>query len=903
MRPINLKLKGINSYVSEQTVDFEKLSQFNLFGIFGETGSGKTSILDAIVMALYGTSERDVTQNIINVHCSDAYIIFEFEMLENGRKVRYIVRRDYKLRPSGLRTEAVLLKSDTKEVLAEHTDEVNEKILKIIRVGKKEFLKCIALPQGEFDRFLLDTPMARKKTVAKLFNLEAFGQELNDKVKNRKDLATVKKLNLEDKLNLYKEATPENLEKLKLEEKAKVKLLADLEFGYNKQTIDHTLILSDFERKEQLKDLEMQLDLRLQDKSDMDYLQKQLSYTKIYGDYLMIKNKLHSTSIEEERLTQVVSELKEKLSQFEKKYDEENENLNTLSWSKKQYEQMLLSTRNNAELKKRIEAEIKGKEDEYNSLKAQNQGILDKINSAESRLAILKEEISSNTTEYNKLAKEINGINESLNQIEGSKTNAIKEEIISFLKDLRRPITQEVVNEIMGTKACSALKEIYDKIRKREKDYAEEIKQSEDNLNILLRFEDSLEECEKKLNNRLKEATKEIEITQDNLEKARQESYSLQTSIAGDNSAKDSLEASIYRLELIMATDRKQLIGLPSFEAVEEIENKLKETNDQISTVSSDLGETNKNKQQTIIDLEINTSLLETTKSKIKELNEMLNSYKMNKEERENLEDQRLLLEGDEIVRADKLLNEYLMNVSHLESSIRDLSTKIINKNITKEIVEASEEKLNNAKEKIEETKIALAVTRKDIENVESNIEKAKEIKEDLKKAQKELDTVLDLQVLIANGALLEYVAEEYMYLITEFANKYVYSISRGKYFLKYNGDFVVIDNFNGGIRRGVKTLSGGERFLISLSLALGISQSIATNNNQNFNFFFIDEGFGSLSESYIDKVLQSFDALIRLDFTVGFITHVEKMQNYITNRIVVTKESNEQGSIINTDY
>lgn len=903
MRPINLKLKGINSYVSEQTVDFEKLSQFNLFGIFGETGSGKTSILDAIVMALYGTSERDVTQNIINVHCSDAYIIFEFEMLENGRKVRYIVRRDYKLRPSGLRTEAVLLKSDTKEVLAEHTDEVNEKILKIIRVGKKEFLKCIALPQGEFDRFLLDTPMARKKTVAKLFNLEAFGQELNDKVKNRKDLATVKKLNLEDKLNLYKEATPENLEKLKLEEKAKVKLLADLEFGYNKQTIDHTLILSDFERKEQLKDLEMQLDLRLQDKSDMDYLQKQLSYTKIYGDYLMIKNKLHSTNIEEERLTQVVSELKEKLSEFEKKYNEENENLNTLSWSKKQYEQMLLSTRNNAELKKRIEAEIKGKEDEYNSLKAQNQGILDKINSAESRLAILKEEISSNTTEYNKLAKEINGINESLNQIEGSKTNAIKEEIISFLKDLRRPITQEVVNEIMGTKACSALKEIYDKIRKREKDYAEEIKQSEDNLNILLRFEDSLEECERKLNNRLKEATKEIEITQDNLEKARQESYSLQTSIAGDNSAKDSLEASIYRLELIMATDRKQLIGLPSFEAVEEIENKLKETNDQISTVSSDLGETNKNKQQTIIDLEINTSLLETTKSKIKELNEMLNSYKMNKEERENLEDQRLLLEGDEIVRADKLLNEYLMNVSHLESSIRDLSTKIINKNITKEIVEASEEKLNNAKEKIEETKIALAVTRKDIENVESNIEKAKEIKEDLKKAQKELDTVLDLQVLIANGALLEYVAEEYMYLITEFANKYVYSISRGKYFLKYNGDFVVIDNFNGGIRRGVKTLSGGERFLISLSLALGISQSIATNNNQNFNFFFIDEGFGSLSESYIDKVLQSFDALIRLDFTVGFITHVEKMQNYITNRIVVTKESNEQGSIINTDY
>ncbi len=902
MRPINLKLKGINSYVSEQTVDFEKLSQFNLFGIFGETGSGKTSILDAIVMALYGTSERDVTQNIINVHCSDAYIIFEFEMLENGRKVRYIVRRDYKLRPSGLKTDAVLLKSDTKEVLAEHTDEVNERILKIIRVGKKEFLKCIALPQGEFDRFLLDTPMARKKTVAKLFNLEAFGQDLNDKVKNRKDLATVKKLNLEDKLNLYKEATPENLEKLRADEKAKVKQIADLEFGYNKLTIDHTLILSDFERKEQLKDLQMQLDLRLQDKKDMDYLQKQISYTKVYGDYLMIKNKLHSTQIEEERLIKIVSDLKEKLAEFEKKYNEENETLSTLTWSKKQYEQMLLSTKNNAELKKRIEAEIKGKEDEYNSLKAQNQELLDKINSEESKLQSLKDEISTKTTEYNKLAKEINGINDALNQIEGSKTNSIKQEIISFLKDLRRPITQEVVNEIMGTKACSALKEMYDKIRKREKDYQEEIRVSEENLNILLRFEESLEDCERKFSSQLKEATKNINNIQADLENARQESFQIQNSITGDLTAKETLEASIYRLELIIATDKKQLIGLPSLEAVTEIEEKLKETNDQISSVSSDLGETNKNKQQTIIDLEINTSLLETTKSKIKELNEMLSSYKMNKEERENLEDQRLLLEGDEIVRADKILNEYLMNVSHLETSIRDLKTKIINKDITKEIVEASEERLNNAKNSIEETKIALAVTRKDIENVEGNIEKTKEIRAELKQAQKELDTVLDLQTLIANGALLEYVAEEYMYLITEFANKYVYSISRGKYFLKYNGDFLVIDNFNGGIRRGVKTLSGGERFLISLSLALGISQSIATNNNQNFNFFFIDEGFGSLSESYIDKVLQSFDALIRLDFTVGFITHVEKMQNYITNRIVVTKESNEQGSIIHTE-
>ena len=86
MRPINLKIKGINSYVTEQTVDFEKLAQTNLFGIFGETGSGKTTILDSIILALYGTSERDVIQNLINVNGNTGYITFVFEATKRNKK-------------------------------------------------------------------------------------------------------------------------------------------------------------------------------------------------------------------------------------------------------------------------------------------------------------------------------------------------------------------------------------------------------------------------------------------------------------------------------------------------------------------------------------------------------------------------------------------------------------------------------------------------------------------------------------------------------------------------------------------------------------------------------------------------------------------------------------------------
>lgn len=68
MKPIELRLAGLQSYRDEQRIDFEKLCETGLFGIFGPTGSGKSSILDAVTLALYGKVERAAggTQGILN---------------------------------------------------------------------------------------------------------------------------------------------------------------------------------------------------------------------------------------------------------------------------------------------------------------------------------------------------------------------------------------------------------------------------------------------------------------------------------------------------------------------------------------------------------------------------------------------------------------------------------------------------------------------------------------------------------------------------------------------------------------------------------------------------------------------------------------------------------------------
>ena len=260
--------------------------------------------------------------------------------------------------------------------------------------------------------------------------------------------------------------------------------------------------------------------------------------------------------------------------------------------------------------------------------------------------------------------------------------------------------------------------------------------------------------------------------------------------------------------------------------------------------------------------------------------------------------DKTLLLNSNEIESMKQKVENYKKEYGVLEATTLSLREKSKDYVYTKDDYHNLLETQNKNEEKLTELKVFINVNQITLDIQKQNLSTVLLLQKDLDEVNSQYNAIEQLEGLLSGGALIDFVAEEYMGLITEFANSYVYKISKGKYLLNYDGDFNVIDNFNGGIKRSVKTLSGGERFIVSLSLALGISQSIAVNNNKNFNFFFIDEGFGNLSENYIEKVLQSFDALIKLNFTVGFITHVEKMEYYLNNRIIVTKTPDDGSKI-----
>jgi len=184
MRPIRLKIAGLNSFREIQEIDFSKLCETGVFGIFGSTGSGKSTILDAITLALYGTVERAAnnTQGILN-HAEDNLTVeYSFSLAAGDQRTIYSAERAY--RRSGERTvkastcRLVEIIDDVETVLASKADEMTKKIEVILGLNVEDFTRAVVLPQGKFAEFLTIKPKDRRLMLERLFSLEAYGREL-----------------------------------------------------------------------------------------------------------------------------------------------------------------------------------------------------------------------------------------------------------------------------------------------------------------------------------------------------------------------------------------------------------------------------------------------------------------------------------------------------------------------------------------------------------------------------------------------------------------------------------------------------------------------------------------------------------------------------------------------------
>lgn len=191
MRPLCLQITGLNSFREKVSIDFDRLLLGGLFGIFGPTGSGKSTILDAMTLALYGKVRRAPggTQGIVNVrepHCS---VSLTFEVGEDGTRRRYTIDRMLRRNTSGgvetRRMRLLRYQNGVPVPIAEKRQELKARIDDIIGITADDFQRAVVLPQGAFAEFLGLEARERGAALQRLFGLYDLGDRLNRLLKER----------------------------------------------------------------------------------------------------------------------------------------------------------------------------------------------------------------------------------------------------------------------------------------------------------------------------------------------------------------------------------------------------------------------------------------------------------------------------------------------------------------------------------------------------------------------------------------------------------------------------------------------------------------------------------------------------------------------------------------------
>lgn len=188
MKPISLTIAGLHSFREEQEIPFAELSKLGVFGIFGPTGSGKSSILDAMTLALYGTVVRAGrrTQGILNHAEKQVKVALTFSLGQGAALRIYRVERRYnrkdQLAVNNTYSRLVAVNTGEEEVLADKDREVTEKVTALLGLKEEDFTRAVVLPQGKFAEFLNLGGKERREMLQRLFSLEQYGNVLINKV-------------------------------------------------------------------------------------------------------------------------------------------------------------------------------------------------------------------------------------------------------------------------------------------------------------------------------------------------------------------------------------------------------------------------------------------------------------------------------------------------------------------------------------------------------------------------------------------------------------------------------------------------------------------------------------------------------------------------------------------------
>ena len=354
----------------------------------------------------------------------------------------------------------------------------------------------------------------------------------------------------------------------------------------------------------------------------------------------------------------------------------------------------------------------------------------------------------------------------------------------------------------------------------------------------------------------------------------------------------------------ILGQKQKDLTAL--LEQRKLLEMQIGKTQTELTTITDQI---NQNQQQTAAEKSRYEQLQKQRENMEKELGERTKEEILSQIQLKTEEQKKLEIHYKTVTEAREVLEK---RMTELDSVIASLTEQL------KESISISTEELNAQKENFAQQKKSLSANR---DEIHARLEINSDMYEKIRRQQTELlktetrwkwmkslsDTANGTITGKARIMLETYIQMQYFDRILARANIRLMTMSSGQYELvrrkenksrvgKTGLELDVVDHYNGTVR-SVKTLSGGETFQASLSLALGLSDEIQSSSGGiQLDTMFVDEGFGSLDEDALDQAIRALKDLSQGSRLVGIVSHVAELKERIDKKIIVTKKRTEDG-------
>ena len=920
MRPLMLKMSAFGPYKGVQPVDLEKLGTEGLYLITGDTGAGKTTIFDAITYALYGqASGTNRTASMLRSKYAAPETPTEVELCFAYRGKQYTIKRNPEYeRPAkkggGMTKEkaaAELIMPDG-SILTKQK-EVDQKIVEILGVNYAQFTEIAMISQGDFLKLLVAETKERQQIFRKLFRTEYY-QILQEKLKEAsgKLSGEVNQLRMlrdqyasgimvppEKEILTEGQMSPETVSSTSLPDaelfpyiESLLSIDAKREAGAQKAQESEKREMETLNKRiGKAEEIEKQ---RIMLKEAQEALEKAI------GNHAAAKAAQAAAGEESgklEKLGQSIAAIEAKLPEFsrlteirteqEKCREEHSENTKTGQKRKADREALAEKLERDQERRKGLQQadkELAECRHEEEKLQQREQDLRQLCRDIE-ELERLSAELLKKQNDYIAASEQHRILQDKYEKM----NRAFLDEQAGILAAELKPGAACPVcgsTEHPSPAALTAEAPTEEQIRKAKK-AAEQANQKMQTLSSEANTLRGMENAKREDTERRKEALLRVNEngTQEKVEDALQdlrkkrEDCSTRLQKAKRNVAdRDALEKQIPETEAeIKKLDEMILVCAQSLAALEARQKELCAQEEQLVRQLPFAGE-----------------------AEAKAEAERLRKEKQGIEERLEQAQQKEKTAANE------------------ESRIHGQVTQL-----EKQLQEAPEEALDVLKEKKKSLDSTIRQREQRMQDIYTRMEanrriykKLQELAEKLSAAEKKWQWVLDLSNT-ANGnvsgqekLMLEtYIQTTYFDRILRKANVRLMIMSEGQYELRRRREagnlknqsgleLDVIDHYN-GTERSVKSLSGGESFMASLSLALGLSDEIQSSaGGIRLDTMFVDEGFGTLDEDTLQQAMKALQSLTEGHRLVGIISHVAELKSRIDRQIVVKKDR-DQGSRI----